>query len=92
MSNDSNEKNTLIVQDNCGYCEKAQEILSAKILRGEIEVINANSIRGNELIQKHEIQSTPIMINQKDDLAQKCYLGKDGDKMFCDDGSEKELR
>lgn len=81
----------MIVQDGCGACEEAKETLIDQIKRKSIIVLDILSGKGLELAEKYNIESVPTIINGKDKFQQKCYLYSDSNKMFCEDGTEKEL-
>jgi hypothetical protein len=81
----------MIVQNDCGACDLAKELLKEPINKKELIILDVNSEKGLELAEKYKIESIPIIINENDKFQQKCYLSKDGAKMYCDDGTEKEL-
>jgi len=85
------EKNYMIVQDGCDACNMAKEILKDNIKEKKLILLDINSEKGAELTEKLKIETVPTIINEKDTFQQKCYLVKDGTKMFCDDGTEKQL-
>jgi len=85
------EKNYMIVQDGCDACNMAKEILKDNIKNKRLILLDINSKKGAELTEKHKIETVPTIINEKDTFQQKCFLVKDGSKMLCDDGSEKQL-
>jgi len=85
------EKNYMLVQDGCGACGMAKDLLKVPINEKKLILVDANSKKGIELSEKHKIMSVPTIINEKDTFQQKCYLSKDGSKMHCDDGTEKQL-
>lgn len=87
------EKDIMITQDGCGYCETAKEKLKNEIDAGNIEIVPLETKRGKELMKKHNIALTPTILNRKDDgEIQKCYIAKDGEKLLCEDGSEKVIK
>jgi len=81
----------MIVQDGCGACEEAKETLKDQIKQKKIVVLDIVSEKGLELAEKHEVETVPTIINGKDKFQQKCYLYSDSNKMFCEDGTEKDL-
>ena len=81
----------MIVQDDCDACGVAKELLSEPIKQDKLILLNINSKEGLELAEKHEIESVPIIINEKDTFQQKCYINKDGNGMRCEDGTERIL-
>jgi len=81
----------MIVQDDCGACAIAKELLSEYIEQEKLILLNINSEEGMKMAEKHKIESVPTIINEKDEFQQKCYLYKDGFKMQCEDGTEKVL-
>ena len=88
---DNNEKNYMLVQEGCGACDYAKDSLKDPIGQNKIILLDTGSKKGIELVNKHEVDTVPTIINEKDNFQQKCYLNKDGTKMFCDDGTEKNL-
>jgi len=88
---DKNEKNYMLVQDGCGACDEAKELLKDDIKRKKIVVFDIMSGKGLELAEKHEVDSVPTFINEKDKFQQKCYLSESGKQFFCEDGTIKEL-
>ena len=88
---ENKEKNYIIVQDGCSACQQAKELFKDEIERKDFIVLDINSEKGMELAKKHKIELVPTIINIKDKLEQKCYISKDDTKIFCDDGTEKEL-
>lgn len=89
----SEEKDIMITQDDCGYCETAKEKLKNEINTGQIEIVPIESKRGKELVKKYNVGLTPTILSKKDDNQfQKCYISKDGNKMLCEDGSEKVIK
>jgi len=85
------EKNYMVIQDDCGACGMAKDLLKVPIKEKKLILVNANSKKGIELSQKHKIETVPTIINEKDTFQQKCYLSKDGSKMYCDDGTDRTL-
>ena len=81
----------MIVQDECGACNMAKELLSEPIKQKKLIILNINSEEGMKMAEKHKVETVPTIINEKDELQQKCYLYKDGIKMKCEDGTEKIL-
>ena len=81
----------MIVQDGCGACDEAKETLKDQIKQKKIVVLDILSEKGLELAEKHEVETVPTIINGKDKFQQKCYLYSDSNKMFCENGTEKEL-
>lgn len=81
----------MLVQDGCGACVEAKELLKNNIKQKRIVVLDIVSEKGLELAEKHNVESVPTIINEKDKFQQKCYLSNDGSKMFCENGEEKEL-
>ena len=81
----------MIVQDGCGACAEAKETLKDQIKQKKIVVLDILSEKGLELAEKHEVETVPTIINGKDKFQQKCYLYSDSNKMFCENGTEKEL-
>ena len=81
----------MLVQDGCGACVEAKEILKDQIKEKRVIILDAISKKGLELVEKYEVESVPTIINKKDGFEQKCYLSKDADKIFCEDGTEKKL-
>ena len=61
-------KVTLITTKGCSHCTEAKKILNKLKPEYEIQIeeIDAESDKGQELIQKHSIMSSPgILINDK---------------------------
>lgn len=85
------EKNYMMVQDGCGVCDYAKKFFKDSIKNKELVLIDADSKKGEELIEKLKIEAVPVIINEKDAFQQKCFISKNGNKMFCDDGTEKEI-
>lgn len=88
------EKKIMIVQDQCGFCKQAEEVLKDPIKNGQIEVIDADSYRGKELVKKFDLDAIPVILEPNDKFDngfQKCYLSEDGKKAYCEDGSQKEM-
>jgi glutaredoxin len=81
----------MLVQDGCGACAAAKELLKDSIESKKIVLVDATSEKGIELADRHKIETVPTIINEKGDFQQKCFISKDGEKMFCDDGSEKVI-
>lgn len=81
----------MLVQDGCGACAEAKELLKDDIKQKRIILFDITSKKGSELAEKHEVESVPTIINEKDNFQQKCYLSNDAVKMFCENGEEKEL-
>ena len=81
----------MLVQDGCGACAEAKEILKDQIKQKKIVILETLSEKGLELVKKYEVESVPTIINNKNGFEQKCYLSKDADKIFCEDGTEKKL-
>jgi len=81
----------MIVQDDCGACAMAKELLSEPIKQEKLILLNIKSKEGLELVEKHKIETVPTIINEKDTFQQKCYLYKDGSRMKCEDGTERIL-
>lgn len=81
----------MIVQDGCGACDEAKEMLKDQIKEKSVIVLDIVSEKGAELAEKYKVDSTPTIINGKDKFQQKCYLYSNSNKMFCEDGTEKEL-
>ena len=89
--NDNKEKSYMIVQDGCGVCKEAKEKLKESIKQEKIIVLDIGSEKGAELANKYKISHVPVIINNEDKFQQKCLISKDYDKIFCEDGTEKEL-
>ena len=85
------EINYMLVQDGCGACAMAKKLLEEPIKKGKIKIVNVSTKEGLELAEKHDVRAVPTIINEKGDFQQKCFLSKDGKKMYCDDGSEKKI-
>lgn len=81
----------MITQDGCGACAEAEKMLENAIKEGKVKPINVKTKEGYELAEKHNVQATPTLINIDGELEQKCYISKDGTKMYCDDGTKKEI-
>ena len=82
----------MLVQEGCGACAEAEEMLKESISQKKIILLDATSEKGAELVEKYKVETVPTIINKKDEFEQKCFIGKDGDKMFCENGEEKELK
>lgn len=81
----------MLVQDGCGACAEAKEILKDSIEQKKIIVVDYASEEGAELAEKHQIETVPTIINEKNDFQQKCFISSEAEKMFCEDGTEKKL-
>nr|BDI55190.1 MAG: thioredoxin-like disulfide oxidoreductase [uncultured archaeon] len=88
---DNKEKNYMLVQDGCGACSFVAKVLKESIKQNKIILLDVNSKKGAELVEKHEIESVPTIINENNDFQQKCFIGKNVKSMFCENGTEKEL-
>lgn len=88
---DNNEVNYMLVQDGCGACAEAKELFKDAIEKKEIILLDYASEKGLELANRHEVESVPTIINEKDSFQQKCFISKEGERMFCEDGTEKQL-
>lgn len=84
------EKNYMLVQDGCGVCNDAKELLKEPIKENKLIILDIDSEKGAELAEKHGIEDVPTIINEKDMFQQKCFINEDG-KIYCEDGTEKEL-
>ncbi len=82
----------MLVQDGCGACEEAKEILKDDIKQKKIILLDTISEKGAELVEKHNIESIPTIINEKDKFQRKCYISEDYSKMYCENGEVKELK
>lgn len=88
---ENKEKNYMLIQDGCGACASAKEILKEPIRNKKLILVDVNTEKGYQLAEKHNIEGVPTIINEKNDFQQKCLLNKTGAKMYCDDGSERQL-
>ncbi len=81
----------MLIQDDCEACKQAKEILKESIKSKRLILIDINSEKGLKLAEKFKIDTVPTIINKNDKLQQKCFISKDYSKMYCDDGTEKQL-
>lgn len=88
---DDKEKNYMIIQDGCGVCKEAKDLLKESIKQKKIILLDINSEKGSELAERHKIDAVPTIINENNKFQQKCLISKDYAKILCDDGSIKEL-
>ena len=84
------EKNYMLIQDGCNVCNEAKELLKDPIKQNKLILLDINSEKGAELVEKHKVELVPTIINEKDMFQQKCFISEDGN-IHCEDGSEKEL-
>jgi glutaredoxin len=88
---ENKEKNYMITQDGCGACEAAKKMLKDRFKNGKLIDTPVDSELGKKFAKEHNIKAVPTIINENDGNFQKCLLSKDGQKIFCEDGSEKPL-
>ena len=88
---ENEEKNYMLVQDECDACKTATHLLKEPIKQNKIVLVDITSDLGLQLAEKHKVESVPTIINVKDTFQQKCFLNGDASKMHCDDGTEKQL-
>lgn len=88
---DDKEKNYMLVQDGCNMCDYAKELFKEPIKAKKLIIIDATSEKGSEIVERLEVEAVPVIINEKDDFQQVCLISKDGKKIFCDNGTEKEI-
>lgn len=81
----------MLVQDGCSACDEAKEILKDDIKQKRIILFDITSKEGSELAEKHNIETVPTIINEKDKFQRKCYISEDYSKMLCENGEVKEL-
>ncbi len=88
---DNKEKNYMLVQNDCGACDEAKELLKEFIKQDKIVLLDTTSDKGSELVEKNKVESVPTIINEKNKFQQKCYLSESGKQFFCEDGTIKEI-
>ena len=82
----------MLIQDGCEACAEAKELFKDAIKKKEMVLLDAASEKGMELADKHEINSVPTIINKKGNIEQICFISSEGESMFCEDGTEKQLK
>ena len=88
---ESKEINYMLVQDGCGACAEAKELFKKDITDKNLVLVDITSEKGMEMVEKHDVDSVPTIINEKDSFQQKCFISKEGERMFWEDGTEKQL-
>ena len=81
----------MLVQDGCGACAEAKELFKEDIIDKSLVIVDITSEKGMKMVENHDVESVPTIINEKDSFQQKCFISKEGERMFCEDGTEKQL-
>ena len=88
----SEETRYMIVQEGCGACAEAKELFKENIEKKTIVVLDITSEKGAELAERNNVETVPTIINEVGEFQQKCFISKEGEKMICEDGTEKRLK
>ena len=85
------QKDILITQAGCAYCEEAEELLQELIQDKKLEVIPIESPWGARLADKYDIDSTPTIIRREKGEMKKCFVNFEEKVIECEDGSKTKI-